>query len=235
LILLIKFPVSDPRLDALVGRHGEDGYRLYLERLRWPEGMRCPRCGSARLLWMDSRAKHNCRDCRYQFRVTAGTLLHDSHLPLETWLLAVSLIVVSERGYPATRLWRQIGGSYKSAWFVEHRIRAAMANLGRVGPVVALSTVEGGWARVTHEPSADAAPGPPPGWRTLRGAIAGPYRNPSTKYLSAYWNEARWRVFHGRDSNAFRETLVALLNHPPLTYEQLVASDQPTGDRGGTT
>ena len=227
--MLINFPVSDPRLEALLARHGEDGYRLYLERLRWPRGARCPRCDSARLLWLDVRAKHNCRNCRYQFRVTAGTVLHDSHLSLETWLRAVSLIVASERGYPALQLWKQIGGSYKSAWFVEHRIRAAMGNLGAVGPVVALrdDSPAAGVVRELPARGAPAGAAAPPGWRTLHGAIAGPYRNPSMKYLSAYWNEARWRVAHGRDSGAFRETVVALLNHPPLTYERLVAPEAP--------
>src|SRR5262249_10935634 len=150
-----------------------------------------------------------------------GTVLHDSHVPLETWLLAVSLLVASERGYPATRLWEEIGGSYKTAWFVEHRIRAAMAGLGDIGPIVALRT--GGAARDGHAQgrrtrgaatAAEALPGgAPAGWTVLRRTIAGPYRNPSTKYLTAYWNEARWRAARGRDAGAFRETVTALVHH----------------------
>ena len=206
------------------------GYRVYLEQLRWPDGVHCPRCESDRIGWLEARRKHNCRDCRYQFRVTAGTFLHDSHVPPSTWLLAVSAVMASERGYPATQLQELIGGSYKTAWFVEHRIRAAMAGLGDMGPVVALQTGCAARDGIAQDRSGGAAIGTeaPPTWRTLRSVIAGPYRNPSTKYLSAYWNEARWRAAHGRDATAFRETATALLAHPPLPYERLIASGLPT-------
>jgi transposase-like protein len=227
LILLIRLFVTDARLEALVDRHGEDGCRVYLEQLRWPGGVRCPRCDSSRTGWLEARRKHNCRDCRYQFRVTARTLLHDSHVPLSTWLVAVSAIVASERGYPATRLQDLIGGSYKTAWFVEHRIRAAMARPGEIGPIVALRPGGAAWDGIAHDVPADRAAigaGAPPGWTVLRRTIAGPYRNPSTKYLSAYWNEARWRAAHGRDAAAFRDTVTALLRHPPLPYGRLVAA-----------
>ena len=140
LILLIKLPITDQRLEVLVDRFGEDGYRVYLERLRWPEGVRCPRCSSARIAWLDARAKHNCRECRYQFRVTAGTLLHDSTCRSGRGSSPSPLSWPRSGDYPATQLQELIGGSYKTAWFVEHRIRAAMAGLGHIGPIVALRT-----------------------------------------------------------------------------------------------
>ena len=81
----------------------------------------------------------------------------------------------------------------------------------------------------------------PPTWLTLRRVIAGPYRNPSTKYLSAYWNEARWRAARRPDSIAFRDAVTALLRHPPLPYERLIASraadrltDSPNRGGGST-
>ena len=119
---------GDPRLARLAERHGNDACRLYLEELRWPGGAECPRCESRDLLWLERRRRHQCRTCRYQFRVTAGTVLHDSHISLDGWFLAIALMLASERGMPATQLTAILGGSYKSAWFLEHRIRAAMAH-----------------------------------------------------------------------------------------------------------
>ena len=121
-------PCSDPRLAELTGSLGrEGGSRAYLEELRWPDGVSCPRCDSDRVGYLEERRKHYCRDCAYQFRVTAGTVLHDTHVPAADWLTAVGLILDSPRGFPATRLQEILGGSYKTAWFIEHRIRAAMA------------------------------------------------------------------------------------------------------------
>ena len=105
--------------------HGDDGCRLYLEHVRWPYGVECPRCSSSDVLWLDRRRRHHCRGCRYQFRVTARTVFHDSHLSLPKWFLAISLMLSSESGFSAAQLQRVLGGSYKSAWFLEHRIRSA--------------------------------------------------------------------------------------------------------------
>ena len=119
----------DTQLDELIADQGvEAGARAYLEHLRWPDGVVCPRCDCRRVGFIETREKHQCSECAYQFRPTAGTVLHDSHISIAKWLLAVALMLESDRGYPANRLRGVLGGSYKSAWFVEHRIRAAMAN-----------------------------------------------------------------------------------------------------------
>jgi len=105
--------------------------RDYLSSLRWPGGVECPRCSeSARLLWLASRSKWHCYGCRYQFSVTAGTLFHSSHLPVWKWFVAVHLMLSTPDGVSANELGRTLGGSYKTAWFAAHRIRAAMRGHG---------------------------------------------------------------------------------------------------------
>jgi transposase-like protein len=101
--------------------------RAYLESLRWPAGVTCPRCGSSRTTPVPSRGQIDCRRCRYRFSVTCGTFLHDSAVPLWKWLVAVSLFVEAGDGLPAHRLSATIGVSYKTAWSLGHRIRSALA------------------------------------------------------------------------------------------------------------
>ncbi len=106
--------------------HSEESCRARMEELRWPEGVDCPRCDSKDIARMEDRHQYQCRSCRYQFSVTAGTIFHDTHLPLWKWFLAVYLIVESKKGISANQLKRTIGVSYKTAWYLSHRIRAAL-------------------------------------------------------------------------------------------------------------
>jgi transposase-like protein len=106
--------------------HSEDSCRARLEELRWPDGVECPRCGSKSVARMEDRHQYQCRSCRYQFSVTAGTIFHDTHLPLWKWFLAVYLIVESKKGISANQLKRTLDISYKTAWYLCHRIRAAL-------------------------------------------------------------------------------------------------------------
>jgi transposase-like protein len=106
--------------------HSEDSCRARLEELRWPDGVECPRCESKNVARMEDRHQYQCRSCRYQFSVTAGTIFHDTHLPLWKWFLAVYLIVESKKGISANQLKRTLGVSYKTAWYLCHRIRAAL-------------------------------------------------------------------------------------------------------------
>ena len=80
---------------------GEDRCRAYLEDLRWPDGMACPRCGGVVISRIVKRNQFDCDDCRYQFSVKTGTILHDSHLPLWKWFLAVYMMVESKKGISA--------------------------------------------------------------------------------------------------------------------------------------
>jgi transposase-like protein len=116
-------------LPELIERFGsEDKCRDYLEALRWPEGVRCPRCGFAKVSRIVKRHQFDCDSCRYQFSVRVGTIFHDSHLPLWKWFLAVYLMVESKKGISANQVKRMLGVSYKSAWYLCHRIRAAMTD-----------------------------------------------------------------------------------------------------------
>src|SRR6266480_2618357 len=107
---------------------GEDECHAYLEELRWPDGVRCPRCDSDKVSRIAKRNQFDCDSCRYQFSVTAGTLFHDSHLPLWKWFLAVYLIAESKKGISAKQLQRMLDTSYKTAWHLAPRIRDAMGD-----------------------------------------------------------------------------------------------------------
>jgi len=108
----------------------EDKCREYLEALKWNDGIKCPRCGSEKISHIKTRSQYDCDECRYQFSVTAGTIFHDSHLPLWKWFLAVYLMTESKKGMSANQLKRSLGVSYKTAWYLCHRIRAAMVQTG---------------------------------------------------------------------------------------------------------
>lgn len=118
-----------------------DKAREHLEALRWPTGAFCPHCGSVEARKLpDQRGKpskrnpegsvrkglYQCGDCRKQFTVTVGTVFEDSKIPLNKWLLATHLMVASKKGISAHQLHRMLGITYKSAWFMAHRIREAM-------------------------------------------------------------------------------------------------------------
>lgn len=106
--------------------HDEDRCRAYLEKMRWPEGVTCLRCGEKSVSRRKQRHQFQCNSCRYDFSVTAGTIFHDTHLPLWKWFLAVYLIVEAKKGVSANQLKRTLGVTYKTAWYLSHRIRAAM-------------------------------------------------------------------------------------------------------------
>lgn len=106
----------------------EEKCREVLEELRWPDGVRCPRCQSGKISRIRERGQYDCDSCRYQFSVTAGTIFHDSHLPLRKWFVAIYLISESKKGISSNQLKRILGVTYKTAWYLTHRIRAAMGD-----------------------------------------------------------------------------------------------------------
>ena len=118
----------------------ENKAREFLEASRWPDGSVCPFCGQ-----LETVAKlggksmgpgwYYCSDCRDKFTVRVGTLYGRSHIPLHKWLFATHLIVSSKKGMSALQLSRMLGLSYKSAWFMCHRIREGMTpnNAGPLG------------------------------------------------------------------------------------------------------
>jgi transposase-like protein len=105
----------------------DDKCREILERLRWPLGAECPRCKTRSVVRLSTNIKLLwCADCEYQFSVTVGTVFNDSHLPLSKWFIAVLLLVEARKGFSANQMKRTLGVSYKTAWYLCHRIRAAM-------------------------------------------------------------------------------------------------------------
>jgi transposase-like protein len=121
--------ISDPVFQ------NEDKARAWLEASRWPDGVVCPFCGQLE----SSSAQpaegalgagwYHCRDCRKKFTVRVGTLYARSHIPLHKWLLATHLLCASKKGMSAHQLARMLEITYKSAWFMAHRIREGMAPL----------------------------------------------------------------------------------------------------------
>ena len=105
----------------------EDECREYLIQLRWPDGFICPICGCKDHYLITRRHKYQCKSCRYQASVTAGTVMDRSHLNLKTWMWAIYLVARDKRGYSAMQLSRVLNLPYDTAWFLLHRIRHAMA------------------------------------------------------------------------------------------------------------
>ena len=129
-------------LTAHVSRfHSEDKCRAYLEQLRWPDGVRCPRCDASKgISRIEKRGQFECDACGYQFSVRVGTTLHASHLPLWKWFLAVYVIGESRKGVSSNELKQMIGVSYKTAWQLRHDIRAA-GDSGRKNPYLFRDTL----------------------------------------------------------------------------------------------
>jgi transposase-like protein len=118
---------QDVNLINLIERYGNEGKcRAYLEELRWPNGIACPRCGSTSISRVLDRDQFDCNSCRYQFSVTSGTTFHDSHLPLWKWFATIYLMIESKKGISSNQVKRTIGVSYKTAWYLCHRVRNAM-------------------------------------------------------------------------------------------------------------
>jgi hypothetical protein len=122
----------------------------FLEKMRWPDGIvRCPTCGNDKISKItrktaskNKRAQiYQCLEttCKQQFSATNGSIYHDSHLPLDKWFMAIALIVDAKKGISAKQVQQHLGiGSYKTAWYVCHRVRKAMvdANPTPMGGVV---------------------------------------------------------------------------------------------------
>ena len=128
---------------GLIARHHQDegAARDYLEKQLWPDGPVCPKCGlineAYRLNGETTRdGLYKCAGCRAPFTVTMDTIFEDSHIPLHKWLFAIYLMCSSKKGMSAHQLWRNLWGvdeetgkqkgSYKTAWFMAHRIRWAL-------------------------------------------------------------------------------------------------------------
>lgn len=115
-----------------------DNVREYLQALRWPNGPICPHCGSISKDHYELQGKahrpglYKCKDCREQFTVTVGTVFERSKIKLNVWLQAAFLMCASKKGISSHQLHRTLGVTYKTAWFMTHRIREAMKDDGGI-------------------------------------------------------------------------------------------------------
>jgi hypothetical protein len=109
----------------------------YLEQMRWPDGVRCPVCGNDGISRITRKSAtknvrkslYQCleKTCKQQFSATSGTIFNDSHLPLHKWFMALAIVVDAKKGISANQLKEHLGiGSYRTAWYMAHRIRKAM-------------------------------------------------------------------------------------------------------------
>src|SRR6266508_3472477 len=126
----------------------DDAARRHLEKIRWPGGPICPHCGNAdreKIVKLKGQSHrpglYQCNECREHFTVTVGSVMERSHIPLSKWVYAFHLMAASKKGVSAHQLHRMLGITYKSAWFMAHRIREAMRpasgdKLGGAGRVV---------------------------------------------------------------------------------------------------
>jgi transposase-like protein len=135
----------------------------YVEAALWPNGPVCPHCGeTGRLGRLNGKATrpglHKCYSCKGQFTVRVGSIFEDSHLPLHLWLQVIHLFCCSKKGIATRQIQRMLNCSMKTAWFLGHRIRAAMAPasdagpLGGAGKIVEADETEFGRSRKTRRP-----------------------------------------------------------------------------------
>ncbi len=147
--------------DLLLKYGDENEARALLERLRWNGTPVCPRCGTIQEHKFTARegtktharkGVYFCSDCRKQFTVTVGTIMESSHIPLAKWIGAFFLMCASKKGISALQMQRMLGVTYKTAWFMNHRIRFAMdessSDMVLSGTVEADETYIGGKPRV---------------------------------------------------------------------------------------
>lgn len=145
-------------LHTLPRFNDEDAAREHLESLRWPNGPVCPHCGGTSHNSRLNGESHRrglmfCGDCRSQFSVTVGTVFERSKVPLHKWVYATNLMCASKKGISAKQLERMLGVTYKTAWFMAHRIREAMCiepegPMGGNGEVVEVDETYWGSAKV---------------------------------------------------------------------------------------
>lgn len=118
--------------------HDEAKAVAHIEATRWPNGVTCPHCGSDAVRKMGGKTQAGmflCNDCRDKFTCRTGTVMERSHVPLHKWLLATHLMAASKKGMSAAQMARMLGVTYKTAWFLCHRIREAMEGAAPTGPL----------------------------------------------------------------------------------------------------
>ncbi len=140
-------------LEAIRYFSDPDRCLAFMVSLRWPDGIRCPRCDSESHTFLTTRRLWKCKGCQKQFSVKVGTIMEDSPIGLDKWLTAIWLIANAKNGISSYEIHRSIGVTQKTAWFLLHRIRLAMQTgtfQKLAGQVEVDETFIGGKARNMH-------------------------------------------------------------------------------------
>ena len=118
-------PETVSLFQSFQGIPDEEAARDYFERNRWAGEVSCPHCGSLSVASVKNQKPMpwRCRDCRQHFSVRTGTVLAESRLPLQNWLMAIYMMTTARKGIPSTQMARELGVTQKSAWFLAQRIR----------------------------------------------------------------------------------------------------------------
>lgn len=141
-------------LDAIKFFSDEEICVQFVAKMRWPNGVTCPRCHTENVPYVKSRCVWQCKGCRKQFSVKVGTIFEDSPIKLSQWMCAMWLLVNAKNGISSYEVARSLGVTQKTAWFMMHRIRLALQrkSLDKLKrEVEADETFIGGKARFMHE------------------------------------------------------------------------------------
>ncbi len=198
--------------------HSEERCREVLAALRWPDGVKCPRCENENHAYDSKRFVWDCYSCGYQFSALTGTMFHDTKLPLWKWFLAVMLMVEAKKGISANQVKRTIGVSYKTAWYLTHRIRAAMAQVAKPklsGTVEIDETFHGGKVR-----------GKGRGYRGNKVVVAGAVQRGGSARLQVITDTGR-KTLHGFINDNTLPDTERLMTDDWAAYRGIADHDTP--------
>jgi transposase-like protein len=204
--------------------HDDNAAREHLEKLLWPLGPHCPRCGvtGGRITKLQGKSTrpgvYKCKDCRKPFSVTVGTVMERSHIPLSKWVLAAQLMASSKKSMSAHQLHRMLGTNYETAWFLFHRLREAANDIDGAGPL-------GGENKVVEADEAYI------GGKARNKAFGPPPKKMAVFTLVERGGESRSSHVADVTSSTLREAIVTrasrksyLMTDEALVYERLGAS-----------